>query len=196
MSQSFPVQTRTTFGTKAAAALRDQAQAPLTVARSGAESIHFTIDAKAGQRLLAQVGRVVELDADGTTHSVLVQGAQIHPTRDYIQQIDVLEVDDEKVVKVKVSLNPITDDSPGIKAGGLLEAMLRKVEIKCRAKDIPAHLDVDLAGVGLGQTVYAENVSLPEGAQLVTLPRVAIMTVIKTRGMRRAEAAAGRDGGS
>ena len=88
---------------------------------------------------------------------------------------------------VEIPVKAITKDSPGIRAGGLLEQTIRRVKIRVPAGSLPESVEVDLAGVEVGETVYAGAVQLPEGATLLTKPRVAMMTIIRTRGMRKAE---------
>lgn len=190
MSTTVAATARSSFGTSAATAIRAAGQVPVTICRSGAESIHLTIAVKDAESLTQRVGQVVVLEADDQSYEVLIKGYQRHPISDVLQQIDSLAVEPDKLVRVAVPLNPLTLDCPGIKAGGLLESMLRRVEVQCPAKDIPDHLDVDLAQAVIGTTIYADGVILPEGVKMLTPPRVAIMTIIKTRGMRRAEAAA------
>ncbi len=190
MSTTVVATPRSSFGTSAATAMRAAGQVPVTICRSGAESIHLTIAAKDAEALVQRVGQVIVLEAEGQSHEVLIKGYQRHPLSDVLQQIDSLAVEPDKLVRVAVPLNPLTLDCPGIKAGGLLESMLRRVEILCPAKAIPDHLDVDLSQAVIGTTIYADGVVLPDGVKLLTPPRVAIMTIIKTRGMRRAEAAA------
>jgi large subunit ribosomal protein L25 len=69
----------------------------------------------------------------------------------------------------------------------MLEQMCRVVRVACKLADIPVHIDVDLSKVELDQTVYAESLVLPKGVKLLTPPRTALMSVIKTRTMKKAE---------
>lgn len=191
---SFTAQAREAFGSKAACQLRAGGRVPVTVATSGGASRHLSIDGKDAAQITTLVGRVILFDVDGSSQQLLIKDYVRHPTTDDIQHIDGLAVDDDKMVKVAVPVVPLTADCPGLKAGGLVEQMLRRVTIACPAKEIPEQVTISLAGVQITQTVYAKDVSLPESATLITKPRTAILTIIKTRGMRRAEALAKQDG--
>ena len=193
---TFTAEPRTVFGTKAAQDYRQQGKVPLTISRRGEDSLHAVVGDKDAIAIRALVSRVVVLQLDGKDVEILVKDSTTDPLTDRILHIDGIAVTDDQVVKVAVPVRPDTkSDSPGLKAGGLLEQMLRRVTIKVAAGQIPEALRVDLTGVKLGQTVYAEAAQLPEGATLVTRPRTAMLTIIKTRGMRRAEATSETDEG-
>lgn len=193
---TFSADARTEFGTKAAQRFRDAGQVPLTISRKGEDSQHVLVSTKDAAAIRTLTSRVVVLQVEGQDREVLVKDSTTDPLTDAIQHLDTIAVSDDQVVKVAVAVRPDTKtDSPGLKAGGLLEQMMRKVVIKVPAGKIPEFLRVDLTGVKLGQTVYAEAAELPEGAKLVTRPRTAMLTIIKTRGMRRAEATSETDEG-
>ncbi|MHC5068630.1 MAG: 50S ribosomal protein L25 [Planctomycetota bacterium] len=188
---TFAASARADFGSKAAQRYRAEGKVPLTVSRSGADSVHLLVDVKDAEELKKLESRVVLLQVEGGDRQVLVKKGERDALTDQLLQIDAIEVADDQVVQVAVAVHADTNvDCPGLKAGGLLEQMLRKVTIRCAAVNIPDFVSVDLTGVKLSETVYASAAQLPEGATLITRPRTAMMTIIKTRGMRRAEAAA------
>jgi len=196
---TFPAAKRTEFGSKAAQRYRADGQVPLTISRRGQDSEHVLVGTKDADALKGLVSHVVLLQLDGQDREVLIKQFDRDPIADHVLHIDGIEVADDQVVEVAIPVVPDTrGDCPGIKAGGLVEQMLRKVTIRCQAGSIPDHLNVGLQGIGLGQTVYAEAVSLPADARLITKPRTALLTIVKTRGMRRAEAtgAAEAEGGA
>ena len=185
----FTAAKRDQFGSKATRRYRDAGQIPVTIATNGGESQHLLVSTGDAFALKRQTSHVVTLKVDGQDHQVLVKQVEIDALTDRPVHADLVAVTPEKVVTVDVRVTPNTKvDCPGLTAGGLLEQALRRVTIRCPAGLIPDHLIADLTGVKLGQTVYAESLQLPEGASLVTRPRAALLTIIKTRGMRRAEA--------
>lgn len=183
---------RTAFGTRAANRYRDQGQVPVAISRRGEDSLHVVLGLKEADTLAGLLSRIAVIDVDGAAHEVLVKRVERDPITDRVRHIDAIAVTDDQQVKVDVPVraNTVGVDCPGLKAGGLLEQMVRRVRIACRAADVPEAVDVDLNGVQLGQTVYAEQIDLPAGAKLLVQPRTAILTIVKTRGMRRAEAQA------
>lgn len=177
---------REKLGTKASQAYRDAGQVPVNISRSGDESRHLLVSVKELEDLIEQGPRGT-LSVDGEELGVVIKEVQRNPLNDALIHVDLLAAKDDTPVVVQVPVVPLTKNSPGVRAGGLIEQSLRKVTIRVPAGDLPSHLNVDLAGVKVGETVYAESVILPESAKLLTKPRVAMITIIRTRGMRKAE---------
>jgi large subunit ribosomal protein L25 len=191
MSHSYSAEVRTAFGTKAANELRANGLVPLSIATSGGESVHATVDEKTAKALRADKGRVVEVTLGGEASKVLVIDVHKDAVTDVYQQIDTLRVLDDQMVKVDVPIRAVnTSNSPGLKAGGMLEQMLRKARIQCRSQDIPEYLSANCESLGVAETLYTSELTLPEGARMVTGSRVAVLTVLKTRAMRQAEGSA------
>ncbi len=186
----FNATVRDAFGGKASVQYRDQGLVPVSISRSGAESVHLLVSAKDAEALVRRVSQVAVLDVAGQKHQTVVKGFDRHPINDQVLSLDLLAVNDDQVVtvEVRVTSNP-NADCPGLRAGGLLEQMMRRVVVAVRAKDIPASIEADINGVELGQTIYAEQLQLPPGAKLITGARAAVLTIVRTRGMRRSEGA-------
>lgn len=183
----YSASSRTEFGSKAADRYRAAGQVPVSVNTSGGDSLALLVGEHDAAKIAGQVGRVVVLDAGEAKHQILVQAVDAHPLTDRLRHIDALAVTDDKSVRVRVPLVPNTSDSPGLKAGGMLEQMLRKLEVRAPAGKIPDQIEIILAGRGIAETVYAEDLELPEGVTCLTRGRTALITIAKTRAMRRAE---------
>jgi large subunit ribosomal protein L25 len=181
---------RDAFGSKVAQRERDNGQVPTTICQGGAESQHITIGNKDAEVLVTQLAKKSVLSIDGNDQSVLLKTYDRHPVSDQLLHIDLQAITDDTMVTIEVPLDPDTLNCPGIKAGGLLEMMRRTVAVKCLAKDLPDTLRVPLDTVDVAQTVYAADVEMPEGVTLITKPRVAVLSVLLTRGMRKEQQAA------
>ncbi|TVR46352.1 MAG: 50S ribosomal protein L25 [Planctomycetota bacterium] len=179
---------RTTLGRRASAAFRKQGQVPAVIMRSGQPSSHILVNAIAADQLLKSRVHTCVVTLEGIETTVLIRDADRNCLNDSLVHIDFLEVDATKSVDVEVPLRPITLACPGIKAGGLLEQMVRKIKIRCPVSQIPDDIAVDLGNVGISETFYARQLVLPEGISLLTPERTALMSVLKTRAMKKAEA--------
>ena len=77
------------------------------------------------------------------------------------------------------------DQCDGLKKGGVLNIVRRKVELKCQAESIPENIDVDLAGLDIGTSIRISAVTLPQKAELTITDRdfvvatVAAPTIVK-----------------
>ena len=88
------------------------------------------------------------------------------------------------------------NESPGLKKGGVLNIVRRKVQLKCQAENIPENLVVDLTGLDIGASVKISSVKLPENAKPTITDRdfvvatVAPPTIVKEPEKPAEEAAA------
>ena len=185
---------RETFGSKASQAARKQGQVPMTISRPGQDSLHILVGEKEAELIADQSTQKFSITIDGKAVDVVLKEVKRHVTNDRLQHIDLIGVNDDSVVIMNIPVRPITTNCPGIKAGGLLEQSLRRVAIKCQVKNLPEFLKVDLAEVQVDETVYVKNCSLPEGASFVTKPNVAMISILRTRGMKKAETEAAKEG--
>lgn len=192
MTTAITASTRTELGRRASATYRKQGKVPAVILRSGQPSTHIVVDGVAADQLLKSKTHTCTITVDGQECMVLIRDADRNCLNDSLVHIDFLQVDPDKTVDLEVPLRPVTLDCPGIKAGGLLEQMVRKVKLRCPVRAIPDDVPVDLKGVGISETVYAENLDLPAEQILLTPPRTALMSILKTRAMKKAEAATGK----
>lgn len=185
---------RSSFGSKASKAARAQGQVPVTISRPGQDSLHVLIGEKDAAVLAKLQTRTSSIEVDGQTVDVVLKDVSKNVLTDALQHIDLLAVTPDSEVIIAVPVRPITKNCPGIKAGGLLEQSLRKVSIKCKVSLLPEYLQVDLSDVQVDQTVYVRQCTLPEGAKFITKPNVAMISILRTRGMKKAEQEATAEG--
>ena len=146
---------------------------------------------------------VLEIDLNGKKEKVLPRDVAYHVTTNEPIHLDLMRiVSGTKIVldiPVKFKNN---DDSPGLKRGGVLNIVRRKVELKCPADSIPEDIVIDLAGTDIGTSIKISSVKLPENVIPVISDRdfviatVAAPTIIKEpEKPAEGEAAEGAEGG-
>ena len=115
---------------------------------------------------------VIKLSVDGKKEDVLLKALQRHPAKPRIMHADFLRVVAGHEVTVHVPLHFINEDTcVGVKkSGGVISHTMTDVEITCLPKDLPEFIEVDMAGVDLGDIVHLSNLKLPKG---VTVPALA-----------------------
>lgn len=110
--------------------------------------------------------KVVDLKLGKKSIHVLPREVQFHPVTDQVLHADFLRVKDSTKIVVQVAVEFLNQDKcPGVKKGGVLNIVRRDIELLCTAKNIPDHIEVDLAGLEIGDAVHISNVKLPEGAE-------------------------------
>ncbi len=99
--------------------------------------------------------------------TVILKSLQRHPFRPIIIHMDFLRVSASETITKTVPLTFLNEESSkGVKLGGLLSHSLTEVEVSCKVKDLPAHIDVDVAELDLEQTWHLSDLKLPKGVSL------------------------------
>jgi large subunit ribosomal protein L25 len=93
---------------------------------------------------------------------------QRDPVTDEILHADFIHIAMDKVIRVSVPVVSV-GEAVGVKAeGGFVDFITREVEVECLPKDIPEHIEIDISGLHLRQSLKGEDVTLPEGVKLIT----------------------------
>jgi len=110
---------------------------------------------------------------------VIVKDQQIHPVRDEIVHIDLLEVRlDEKIeAPVTVELEG-TEDAPGVKEGGVLDQVTRELNIEALPTEIPDSITVDVSGMEIAATMHLSELTPPSGVTFLDDPEETIIATV------------------
>lgn len=112
------------------------------------------------------------LDIEGATQQVLPRDVQTHPVTDQVIHVDFFRVGADTRITLDVAVHfSGMEQSPGIKRGGVLNVVRHEVELWCPAGSIPERLEVDLAGLDIGDGVHISDIALPEGVTPVIRDR-------------------------
>jgi len=132
------------------------------------------------------LSKVLELDIDGKKEKVIPRDVAYHVVSEEPMHIDFMRIVSGKKIILEIPVKFINHpDSPGLKRGGVLNIVRRKVELKCPAESIPNEIIVDLAGTDIGTSIKISSVKLPENVIPTITDRdfvvatVAAPTVIK-----------------
>ena len=132
------------------------------------------------------LSKVLELDIDGKKEKVIPRDVAYHVVSEEPMHIDFMRIVSGKKIILEIPVKFINHpDSPGLKRGGVLNIVRRKVELKCPAESIPDEIVVDLAGTDIGTSIKISSIKLPENVIPTITDRdfvvatVAAPTVIK-----------------
>lgn len=139
--------------------------------------------------------QVVELDMGKEKIKVLPREVQLHPVTDIPLHADFLHVNDDTPVIVGVKIDFINrEKSPGLKRGGILNIVRRRVDLLCTAGNIPASLTADLTGKQIKDSIHISAVQLPEGVEPVIKDRDFTIATIAGRISQETREDAGAEG--
>ena len=107
------------------------------------------------------LSKVLELDIDGKKEKVIPRDVAFHVVSEEPIHIDFMRIVAGKKIILEIPVKFINHpDSPGLKRGGVLNIVRRKVELKCPAENIPDEIIVDLAGTDIGTSIKISVVKL------------------------------------
>ncbi len=131
------------------------------------------------------LSKVLELDVDGKKEKVIPRDVAFHVVSEEPIHIDFMRIVAGKKIILEIPVKFINHpDSPGLKRGGVLNIVRRKVELKCPGENIPDDITVDLAGTDIGTSIKISSIKLPENVAPTidrdfVIATVAAPTVIK-----------------
>jgi large subunit ribosomal protein L25 len=107
------------------------------------------------------LSKVLELDIDGKKEKVIPRDVAFNVVSEEPIHIDFMRIVAGKKIILEIPVKFINHpDSPGLKRGGVLNIVRRKVELRCPAENIPDEIIVDLAGTDIGTSIKISSVKL------------------------------------
>jgi large subunit ribosomal protein L25 len=173
------VEERPERGTRATRRLRRDGLVPGVVyGGSDGDPVSFKVDSRVLRQVLVDGSALIDLEVGGKKRPVIVKDQQLHPVRDELLHIDLLEVRlDEKIqTQVGVVIEGV-EEAPGVKEGGVLEHVTHQLNIEALPTAIPEAIRVDASGMEIAATMHLSELTPPEG---VTFLDDADETIIAT----------------
>jgi len=197
----FPAVARERAGKGPARAARRAGQVPGVIYGAKKDPSLISVEERLLNKLLHQGGffsTLFDVKVDGKTERALARDVQFDPVSDNPVHIDFLRVSATTSVTVEVSVHFINEDEcPGLKEGGVLNVVRHEIELSCRADAIPSQIEIDLAGLQIGDGVHISMVKLPSGVEPTitdrdfTIATIAAPTVVRDEAAEEQEAAEG-----
>ena len=162
---------RQSGGKNDARRLRKSGLVPAVLYGAGLEPMNLAVDPKQINRILhSEQGHntIFDMAAGGDSGKVMIVDWQYEPIKGALLHVDLKRIAMDKLLTVSV---PITmkGEAPGVKLqGGVLEQMLREVEIECLPADIPGHIDADVSQMVFGQTLRVSDLPRNDKIKFIT----------------------------
>lgn len=107
----------------------------------------------------------------------LVKEMQFHPISGDVTHADLYEVDLAAKIQVQVPLR-FVGKAAGVTRGGILQPIVREVEVECLPMDIPGFFNVDVSALDIGDSIHIEEIQMPADVTLVFESNFAVVTVV------------------
>jgi large subunit ribosomal protein L25 len=166
-------QARTEFGKGAARRTRRAGQVPAVIYGHGADPIHLSLPGHETMLALKHSNALLEIDIDGTEHLAIVREVQRDPVKSVIEHVDLITVRRGEKINVEVWVIVEGESAPG--TSHLLDTT--QLELEVEATHIPESVTVSIEGLKIGDKVHASDLTLPEGATLVSDPDTLVVAV-------------------
>lgn len=161
------VQARESRGKGNAGRLRLTGKIPAVI-YGHTEPTAITVDAREFRGAFKRIteNTIVHLLLPEGTHEVLVKDYQKDNLTGEILHIDFYEFEKGKALRTRVPIR-LNGNPVGVKEGGILEVLLRELEVECLPKDLPEELSLDISELALDRALHVKDMSLPEGVRSI-----------------------------
>lgn len=142
-----------------------------------------------GRKFESQIFNLKSDDKSLDGVSVLLRDIQVHPLTRRAVHIDFYALDMSQVIQVSIGLR-FEGKPVGLSEGGVLELIVREIEIECKPNEIPDEIVVDVSAMNVGEAIHVSDVKVPAGMKIVSLPTLTLATVSVPKEEAAAPAAA------
>lgn len=113
---------------------------------------------------------ILTVNVGGEEQQVVLKDMQRHPAKPFVMHLDLLRISKKTAIKMQVPLHFINEeDTPGVKEGGTASHNMTEVEISCLPANLPEYIEVDCAGLEIGDSIHLSELKLPEGVEIPSL---------------------------
>ena len=149
--------------------LRQKGEVPAIVYGGTEENQKVSLSKKQIKYLIEQenfLSNIISLNIDGQSIKVLPREVSYDTLTDDPIHIDFLRIVKGAKIIIEIPVRFINNEkSPGLKRGGVLNIVRRKIELKCATENVPDELIVDLDGLEIGTSIKISSISLPENVR-------------------------------
>ena len=149
--------------------LRQKGEVPAIIYGGTEENQKVSLSKKQIKYLIEQenfLSNIISLNVDGQSIKVLPREVSYDTLTDDPIHIDFLRIVKDAKIIIEIAVRFINNEnSPGLKRGGVLNIVRRKIELKCATENVPNELVVDLEGLEIGTSIKISSISLPENVK-------------------------------
>jgi large subunit ribosomal protein L25 len=173
-------------GKKGASGLRAKGLVP-GVLYGGAEQVHFHVnEIQLNKLVFTPETYRLNFEVGGTTYDCIIQDIQFHPVTDRIVHIDLLQIMADKPIRVKLPVRT-TGTSEGVRNGGRLHVVYRRLPVSGIADQIPEDVSLDITPLLIGDSLRVSDLTV-EGCRVTLNDSAVVLGIRRTRAAMSASA--------
>ncbi len=162
-------------GSKHAAKVREQRRIPAIVYGHKKEPVAISLDVRNLVERLHHGHRLMDVQIGKKRQKMIVKDLQYDYLGKDIIHVDLMRVDVTETVKVTVPIE-LKGTARGTHDGGIIEEQTDRLEVECKVTDIPEAIVVSVKEIGVGDTLHAGDIELPDGVKLVSDPGMLLVS--------------------
>ena len=176
------VKERESRGSADSRRLRKQGFIPGVLYGKGKRSYAISVPERELRRVLTGAGGLhaildVVLEGQATTHASILKDYQQDPIRGHISHIDLQEVRLDQPIQASVTVQLI-GEPVGVKEGGVLSQVQREINVEALPMEIPEHIDLDVTGMAIGDTLRLVDLAPIEGVTYLDDPEETVLASV------------------
>src|SRR5438309_1390348 len=119
----------------------------------------------------------VVLEGQSTTHASILKDFQQDPIRGHISHIDLQEVRLDQPIQASVNVQ-LVGEPEGVKEGGVLSQVQREINVEALPMEIPEHMELDVSGMAIGDTLRLADLPEREGVKYLDNPEETVLATV------------------
>ena len=119
----------------------------------------------------------VVLDGQKTTYASILKDFQQDPIRGHISHVDLQEVRLDQPIQASVTVQ-LVGEPEGVKEGGVLSQVQREINVEALPMEIPEHIELDVSGMGIGDTLRLADLAASEGVTYLDNPEETVLATV------------------
>ena len=167
---------RVNLGKKFSKDLRKNGNIPCVIYSKGKEALHISVKNNELQKIIYNPSVfVLNIKVDENEYNTIIRDAQFHPVSDNILHVDFLQLSENELVSLNIPVE-LRGNSIGVRNGGQLNLVMRKLLIKSLPKNLPDNIEIDITELRIGQSIRIEDIKnenydfiQPESAVIVSV---------------------------
>jgi large subunit ribosomal protein L25 len=176
------VKERESRGSADSRRLRKQGFIPGVLYGKGKGSYAICVPERELRRVLTGAGGLhaildVVLEGQATAHASILKDYQQDPIRGHISHIDLQEVRLDQPIQASVTVQLIGEPA-GVKEGGVLSQIQREINVEALPMEIPEHIDLDVTGMAIGDTLRLADLAPVEGVTYLDDPEETVLASV------------------
>ena len=179
---------RVDLGKKFSKKLRNEGQVPCVIYSKGKDPSHLSTNYNELRKIIYSPNvYIINVNIGEKAHNTIIRDIQFHPLSDNILHVDFLELTESELVSLEIPVQ-LNGNSIGVRNGGTLNLVMRKLLVKSLPKNLPDVIEIDITNLKIGSSIRISDIK-NESYQFLQPENGVIVSVKTSRNVTEEEGA-------